>query len=233
MTLLPLDEAGALAQQLRWTGSGAAAQAGSGHPTSCMSAADLMAVLLTRYLRFDWQHPDSPANDHLIFSKGHASPLLYSMFKAAGVVSDEELVTRTGSSAPGWRATPPRSCRGWTWRPGHSARGCPTGWASRWPGSTWTSCRTASGCCAGTARWPRARCGRRSTRPRTTGCDNLVAIIDMNRLGQRGPTELGWDTDAYAAGRGIRLPGHRDRRARPGRDRQGDQRRGRIRAGRP
>ena len=72
----------------------AAAAANSGHPTSSMSAADLMAVLLARHFRYDWQRPDDPANDHLIFSKGHASPLLYSMFKAAGVVSDDELATR-------------------------------------------------------------------------------------------------------------------------------------------
>jgi transketolase len=59
-----------------------------------MSAADLMAVLLTRHFRYDWQWPGNPANDHLIFSKGHASPLLYSVFKAAGVVSDEDLIAR-------------------------------------------------------------------------------------------------------------------------------------------
>ena len=58
-----------------------------------MSAADLMAVLLARHLRYHWQRPDDPAvDDHLIFSKGHASPLLYSMFKAAGVISDEKLI---------------------------------------------------------------------------------------------------------------------------------------------
>src|ERR1700722_4746479 len=87
MTLPTLDETGELAQQLRVDSIRCSTQAGSGHPTSSMSAADLMAVLLARHLRYDWQHPEHPANDHLIFSKGHASPLLYSMFKAAGVVS--------------------------------------------------------------------------------------------------------------------------------------------------
>src|SRR5699024_3616579 len=66
--------------------------AGSGHPTSSLSAADLLATLMSRHLRYDWDTPDAPANDHLIFSKGHASPLLYSVYKAAGVVSDEELL---------------------------------------------------------------------------------------------------------------------------------------------
>ena len=67
----------------------AAAAAGSGIPTSSMSAADLMAVLLDKYLRYDFDDPENPNNDHLIFSKGHASPLLYSLFKAAGAITDE------------------------------------------------------------------------------------------------------------------------------------------------
>src|SRR5262249_35337028 len=82
-----------LAGQLRVDSVRASTSAGSGHPTSSMSAADLLAVLITRHLRYDWQDPRSAANDHLIFSKGHASPLLYAVFKAVGVVSDEELMT--------------------------------------------------------------------------------------------------------------------------------------------
>jgi len=81
-----LDDLHDLAGQLRVDSIRASTAAGSGHPTSSMSAADLMAVLLARHFRYDWERPDDPANDHLIFSKGHASPLLYSMFKAAGVV---------------------------------------------------------------------------------------------------------------------------------------------------
>src|SRR5207245_1693485 len=49
--------------------------------------------LLTGHLRYDFGQPDNPANDHLIFSKGHASPLVYAMFKAAGAISDDELMT--------------------------------------------------------------------------------------------------------------------------------------------
>src|ERR1044072_4465437 len=82
-----------LGQQLRVDSGRAAAAAGSGHPTSSMSAADLMAVLMDKYLRYDFDQPENPNNDHLIFSKGHASPLVYSMFKAAGAVTDEERLT--------------------------------------------------------------------------------------------------------------------------------------------
>ena len=73
-----------LAAQLRVDSVRSSTSAGSGHPTSSMSAADLLAVLMTRYLRYDWTDPHEPGNDHLIFSKGHASPLLYAVFKAAG-----------------------------------------------------------------------------------------------------------------------------------------------------
>jgi transketolase len=103
MSVQTMDDIRELAQQLRVDSIRCSTSAGSGHPTSSMSAADL-AVLLARHFRYDWQRPDNPANDHLIFSKGHASPLLYSMFKAAGVVSDDELMTgyrRFGSTLEG------------------------------------------------------------------------------------------------------------------------------------
>ena len=58
-----------------------------------MSAADLMAVLFARHLRYDFSSPENSANDHLVFSKGHASPLLYALYKAAGAIDDEELLT--------------------------------------------------------------------------------------------------------------------------------------------
>ena len=82
-----------LAAQLRVDSIRCSTQAGSGHPTSSLSAADVAAVLLSRHLRYDWKQPELPNNDHLIFSKGHASPLLYSLYKAAGAISDEELLT--------------------------------------------------------------------------------------------------------------------------------------------
>src|SRR3954463_10778475 len=82
-----------LGQQLRVDSVRSSAAAGSGHPTSSMSAADLMAVLLDGYLRLDTSDLDNPDNDHLIFSKGHASPLYYAVLKAAGIIDDDELLT--------------------------------------------------------------------------------------------------------------------------------------------
>src|SRR5438477_11394180 len=82
-----------LAAQLRVDSIRCTTAAGSGHPTSGLSAADLMAVLLSKYLRYDWSNPHHPNNDRLIFSKGHACPLLYAMYRAAGAVTDAELLT--------------------------------------------------------------------------------------------------------------------------------------------
>ncbi len=152
-----------LGQQLRVDSVRAAAAASSGHPTSSMSAADLMAVLLDKYLRYDFEHPENPANDHLVFSKGHASPLVYSLFKAAGAITDEELLTfrKLGSRLEGH----PTPIIPWvdvaTGSLGQglpiSRRGSPS------PGRSSTACRTACGRCAATARWRRGRCGRRSS----------------------------------------------------------------------
>src|SRR5919199_3364574 len=82
-----------LGQQLRVDSIRCAAVPKSGHPTSSMSAADLMAVLIAKYLRYDFDNPENPANDHLIFSKGHASPLLYAIYKACGAVTEDEMAT--------------------------------------------------------------------------------------------------------------------------------------------
>ena len=81
-----------LAAQLRADSIRCTTAAGSGHPTSGMSAADLMAVLQASYLKYDFANPKKPNNDHLIFSKGHACPVLYAMYKAAGAMTDEELL---------------------------------------------------------------------------------------------------------------------------------------------
>jgi transketolase len=71
----------------------ATTEAGSGHPTSSMSAAHLVAVLFASYLRYDPSNPKSQANDRFVLSKGHASPLLYAALKAIGAIDDNELLS--------------------------------------------------------------------------------------------------------------------------------------------
>ena len=82
--MIDLATAEELAAQLRVDSIRSSTSAGSGHPTSSMSAADILAVLVGRHLRYDWDRPGADANDHLIFSKGHASPLLYSVLQGRG-----------------------------------------------------------------------------------------------------------------------------------------------------
>jgi transketolase len=133
-----------LGQQLRVDAVRASAKAGSGHPTSSMSAADLAAVLLAGHFRYDYDSPKDPRNDRLIFSKGHASPLVYGLFRAAGVLSEEEFGTyrQFGSRLEGTRR---RHSRGSTSRRARSGRACrsASGWRSRARSST--GCRSASG----------------------------------------------------------------------------------------
>jgi len=197
MTVQTLDDVRELAQQLRVDSIRCSTAAGSGHPTSSMSAADLMAVLLTRYFRYDRQHPDEPANDHLIFSKGHASPLLYSMFKAAGVVSDEELMTgyrRFGSRLEGH----PTPVLPWVdVATGSLGQGLPDGvgvalagrYLDELPYRVWVLC--------GDSEMAEGSMWEAFDKAAYYRLANLSAIVDVNRLGQRGPTELGWDMDTY------------------------------------
>ncbi|MDX6435300.1 MAG: transketolase, partial [Gaiellaceae bacterium] len=90
---MEVNELRELGQQFRVDSIRPAAVAKSGHPTSGMSAADLMAVLVANHLRYDFGDPKGPANDRLIFSKGHASTLYYAILRAAGAITDEELLT--------------------------------------------------------------------------------------------------------------------------------------------
>lgn len=80
-----------LTQQIRKDIVRITAKAGSGHPTSSLSATDILAVLFEQYLRFDPKDPNNSGNDRLIFSKGHASPLFYSLYRRAGVITAADL----------------------------------------------------------------------------------------------------------------------------------------------
>ncbi len=92
MAAMDATELRELGQQFRVDSIRCAAAAKSGHPTSGMSGADLMAVLVANHFRYDFDQPKLAANDRLIFSKGHASTLLYAIFRAAGAITDEELL---------------------------------------------------------------------------------------------------------------------------------------------
>jgi transketolase len=186
-----------LAAQLRVDSIRAVNAVGSGHTTSSLSAADLIAVLLARHLHYDWSDPKMLGNDHLIFSKGHASPLLYAAFKAAGAIDDDELMStyrRFGSRLQGH----PTPALPWVdVATGSLGQGLPIGAGialaghdlEHLPYHVWVLCgdsETAEG-----SIWEAFElAGRR-------GLDNLTVIVDVNRLGQRGPTALEWDLETY------------------------------------
>ncbi len=185
-----------LTTQLRADSIRCTTAAGSGHPTSSMSAADVMAVLLADHLHYDFNDPHNVANDRLIFSKGHASPLLYSMYKAAGVINDEELLTlrKFGSRLEG-HPTPELP-----WvdvATGSLGQGLPTGvgmalsgkYLDKVPFHVWVLLGDSE--MAEGAVWEAFGLAGHYQ------LSNITAILDMNRLGQRGQTMLGWNAEAY------------------------------------
>ncbi|MFL4908065.1 transketolase [Streptomyces sp. MMS24-I2-30] len=187
-----------LAQQLRVDSVRAAAAADSGHPTSSMSAAELMAVLLDRHLHYDFERPAHPANDRFVLSKGHASPLLYAAYKAAGFVDDAELLTfrSLGSRLEGHPT--PRRLPWVETATGSLGQGLPVGVGIALAGKrldrtgyrVWVLCGDSE--LAEGSIWEAAE------HAAYEHLDNLTLIVDVNRLGQRGPTRHGHDLDAYA-----------------------------------
>lgn len=210
---MPLEQWRELAAQLRVDSIRATTAAGSGHPTSSMSAADLMAVLLAGHLRYDFADPKHRANDHLIFSKGHASPLLYALFKAAGAITDAELLTlrRFGSRLEGH----PTPVLPWVEvATGSLGQGLPIGvglalagrYLDRIPYRVWVL--------SGDSEMAEGSVWEAIEHAAHYKLGQLICILDVNRLGQRGETMLGWNTHAYVqratafGWRTIEIDGH-------------------------
>ncbi len=187
-----------LAQQLRVDSIRCTTAAGSGHPTSSMSAADLMAVLLYEHLHYDFQNPKNPHNDHLIFSKGHAAPLLYSVYKAAGAVSDQELLSlrKFGSLLEGH---PVPLLPYVDVATGSLGQGLPIGVGIALAGKYLDKLPYRVWVVLGDSEMSEGSIYEALELAGHYQLSNLIGILDMNRLGQRGETMLGWDGDAYAA----------------------------------
>ena len=178
-------------------------QAGSGHPTSSLSAVELMVGLLfgqdgagQPYFNCDWQNFEAVTNDRLLFSKGHASPLFFGLFYELGLLSEEELMGfRTFKSALEGHPTPKFAYTLAT--TGSLGQGLGIGLgiaianqidklnAKTWvllgdsemaEGSNWEAMQLAS----------------------HRNVSNLIGIIDLNRLGQRGETMIGWDIETLS-----------------------------------
>jgi len=188
-----------LAAQLGVDSIRSSTAAGSGHPTSSLSAAHLVAVLWSDHLRYDVADPKNRANDRFVLSKGHASPLIFSILKAVGAISDEQLLSfrRFGSPVQGHPAPLPEM----PWidvATGSLGQGLPIalGMALAMkmdgiPARVW--------CLMGDSEVAEGSVWEAMENASYHGADNLIAIVDVNRLGQRGPTMLQWDLETYAA----------------------------------
>ena len=198
-----------LAQQLRVDSIRASATVRLGHPMSSMSAAELMAVLLDGHLRLDFSYPRDPRRDHLIFSKGRAWALYYAMLKAAGAISDEELLgfPKFGRWPLGHslQCTLPTDVA-----TGSMGQGLPIGVGlalagrrlDRLPYRVWVLCGDSE--MAEGSTWEAFCYGGRE------GLGNLTVVVDVNRLSQAGEIMLGRDLQrARAFGwHAIAIDGH-------------------------
>jgi transketolase len=194
-----VNEWNELAAQLGVDSIRSSTAAGSGHPTSSLSAAHLVAVLWSDHLRYDVADPKSLANDRFVLSKGHASPLIFSVLKAVGAIGDEQLLSfrRFGSPVQGHPAPLPEM----PWidvATGSLGQGLPIalGMALAMkmdaiPARVW--------CLMGDSEVAEGSVWEAMENASYHGANNLIAMIDVNRLGQRGPTMLQWDLDTYAA----------------------------------
>ncbi|MBA2251297.1 MAG: transketolase [Nitrospirales bacterium] len=186
------------ATELRIDSVRATSEAGSGHPTSCASAADIVATLFFSVMRYDPKNPKHPANDRFVLSKGHAAPLLYAAWAEVGLFDKKELLRlRTLDSDLEGHPTPRLPFVDVA--TGSLGQGLSAGVGmalnakrlDRSPARIYVL--MGDGESAEGSVWEAAEIGRHY------GLDNLCAIIDVNRLGQSDPTMLQHDMEAYRA----------------------------------
>jgi transketolase len=191
-----VDALAAMAQLLRRHCVEMTTLAGSGHPTTCLSAADLVAALFFHTLRYDVPNPDNPLNDRFVLSKGHAAPLLYAVWAEAGAFPVERLKTlrRIDSELEG-HPTPRFK------------------WAEVATGSLGQGLSIANGMALaakmdklpyrvyellGDGEVAEGGVWEAIAFASYYKLDNLTAIVDVNRLGQSAPTMLQHDLETYA-----------------------------------
>ena len=216
-----------LAAQLRVDSIRCSTSAGSGHPTSQhvrggpagRAGQPAPALRLGPPAAADQRPP------HLLQGPRLAAAVLGVQGRRRGLRRGaDDRVPAVRSRA--WRAIPPRCCPGSTWPPARWARDCPTGSGSRWPASTSTGCPYRVWVLCGDSEMAEGSIWEALDKASYYQLSNLIAIVDVNRLGQRGP-------DRAAVGprhlrpprRGVRRPGAGHRRPRPRRDRRGVHRR--------
>ena len=174
----------------------ATTEAGSGHPSSCLSAADLVSVIFFREMRLDPRDPHNPANDRFVLSKGHAAPLLYAAYAEAGMLDPERVMTlrRLDSDLEG-HPTPRIPWVGVA--TGSLGQGLSAGLgdalAARLDDLSYqTYVLLGDGECAEGAVWEAAALASYYK------VGNLHAVVDVNGLGQSQRTMDGFEAERYA-----------------------------------
>ena len=212
---LSIDSLRNIATRLRIDSVRSTTEAGSGHPTTCLSAAEIVAALFFAEMRFDPRNPQNPDTDRFVLSKGHAAPILYAAWAEAGAFDRERAAQaardRLGPRGASDAAAAVRRRRHRLARPG-PLRGR----------------RHRAERAAHRVRLPHVRAARRRRNRRRLGLgsragraeldklDNLCAIIDVNAFGQSRADAVGHDMDAYVATVArVRLARDRRRRPRP------------------
>jgi len=170
-------------------------EAGSGHPTSCLSAADMATILFDRYFTYDTENPLNVYNDRFVLSKGHAAPLLYTLFGMAGAYPLDELKTlrKFGSVFEGHPVPNYKYAEAATGSLGQGLSiGAGLALASKREGfGNKVYVLTGDGELAEGQVWEAANFAAHEK------LDNLVAILDINRLGQSQETMFGHQMEEY------------------------------------
>ena len=185
-----------MAQKLRRHSLESTTRAGSGHPTTCMSAADIVSVLFFDEMRWDPKDPSGRGADVFVLSKGHAAPILWAALKEAGAIDNDLMTLREITSPLEGHPTPlvpwVRVASGSLGQGLSAAAGM--AWArvlDREPGRVYTL--MGDGEVAEGSVWEAAAFASFNR------LDNLCAIVDVNRLGQSGPTMYEHNVDTYQA----------------------------------
>lgn len=184
-----------LARKLRREVIRMTTEAGSGHPTSCMSCADLVAALFFDEMRWDPAAPEARDVDTFVLSKGHAAPVLWAALAEAGAISEDPLTLRRIDSSLEGHPTPAnpwvRVATGSLGQGLAAANGIAL--ANRLDAiDARVFCLLGDGECAEGSVWEAAQFAALNR------LDGLVAIVDVNGLGQSDPTPYGHDTSVYA-----------------------------------
>ncbi len=186
-----------LAKQIRYWCLVATTEAGSGHPSSSLSAVDLMTGLMFGGIfRFDANNPKHPNNDRLIFSKGHASPLFYALWVAAGKVTEQELLTLRKFGSP-LEGHPTPAFPFTEAATGSLGQGLSIGVGMALNANNLDELPYRTYVLLGDSEMAEGSVWEAMEMAAYYKLNNLVGILDVNGLGQRGETMHGHDLRAY------------------------------------